>query len=92
MAELDPFHLVVWHEKNTASVGGILYVCDDLPSWIIYCSFSFPFELKMEIRFVSLLFGRTHPKLTASESWHCSKEAASMVGTFWPLVILLGNS
>lgn len=59
-----------------SSVGGILYVCDDLPSWIIYFSFSCSFELKMEMRSASLLLGKTHPRLIASESWHCCKEAA----------------
>jgi hypothetical protein len=46
-------------QENSALVGGILYVCDDLPSWIIYLSFRCPLELKKEID--SLILSRSHP-------------------------------
>lgn len=46
----------------------------------------------MGIRFVCLLLSKIHPRLIASESWHCSKEALSVAETFWLLVGLLANS
>lgn len=45
---------------------------DGMPGQIMYHSFSCPLELTLAVGYVALK--QDHPRLTASESWHSTKE------------------